>query len=378
MAYFRKSKDKISNEARLILFCARIEMDSLARCEVEKILIQPIDWDNIVERSIFHGVAPLVYYNLNKINLNTGSIPQGIILKMKDCYYRTLFDNLRFWKEFQDILNVANSAKIKVVPIKGLVLSHTLYFNIGLRPMLDIDLLIQEDNLVCFEQAIFRLGYKKYLDNQSENYWRKYHHHFSFKKDNCDLVIDAHWDLSLPRPNKILFPMLWQRIQEETVDGVKISVLSPEDSLFCLVLHLRKHTRRLILRHICDIAELLKQKENCFDWEYIIKEAEKNRIKSTLYFALLSARQILDAPLPVSILDKIKPNVFRCWLMSIFTNKNSFCEKEFNRREILNPKYFLLRFLLLDRISDFFSYILFSPIESLARFYARHFPYIRW
>ncbi len=275
------SKDctlKISNEAKLIFCCARVEMDLPIQNQIKELFIQPIDWNKVIERAILHGVGPLIYYNLNKINLNGKIIPQEIILKLKTYYYETLVRNMQFWKELQQILNALEQSKIKAIPIKGIILAETLYRNIGLRPMIDIDLLIQESDLSIFEKVIIELGYKKELEGYTENHWREYYHHFVFKRENAahfPLQLEIHWDLSVPRPNKILFLKLWQRTKQETIDGVKISLLSPEDTLLCLALHLRRHTRSLILRHICDIYELLKQHESNFDWNYVIAEVDE-------------------------------------------------------------------------------------------------------
>ncbi len=353
-------KDIISNETKLICFCARSNMDKYVRRQVAKLCAVPLDWESIIKNSIFNGVAPLIYYNLNKINLDNAVIPQKSILKLKNCYYRTLLDNLRFWKEFQNILSAANSAGIRVIPIKGIILAHFLYYNIGQRSMYDIDLLIQENDLAGFEKIILRLGYKRDFKNRPEIYWKKYYHHLAFIKENdaySPLSVEAHWNLTVPRAHKILFPRLWQRIQEETIGGDKISVLSSEDTLLCLVLHLRRHAHALILRQICDISELLKKCENSLDWGYIIEEAEKNKMKSVLYFAVFSAKQILDAPLRVNILDKIKPNSFRCRRIDKIVGKWG----KNNGKVLFNPGHFFLSLLLFDKISDFFFlYFIFS------------------
>lgn len=380
MRYFQNHKGKISNEAKLIFCCARTTMDNETRCRVKKLLLQPIDWNMLIERSVFHGVAPLIYSNLNKVNSNEKIIPQKIILRLRDYYYRTLVDNLQSWMEFQRILNVLDQTKVKLVPIKGIVIADTLYHNIGLRPMVDIDLLIQEDGLSTFEKTILKLGYRKDLGGRSGNHWRKYYHHFVFKRTNSTslyLQLEIHWNLDFHMPNKIFFPKLWERVKEETVDGIRMFMLSPEDTLLCLALHLRRHTRSLTLRHICDISELLKQYENNLDWNYIVEEAEKNRIKSVLYFALFSASKLLDVSAPTNILEKIKPSLFKCKWINASVNKNTFFYNKFKREELLKIKYFLLRFSLFDKTRDFFSYILFSPIEDRIQFWLRKLSLIK-
>ncbi len=100
-------------------------------------------------------------------------------------------------------------------------------------------------------------------------------------------------------------------------------------------------------------------------------------MKSTLYFALFSASQILGAPLSANILDRMKPRLFRYKLMNFLINKNTFFEKKFNKKELFKIRYFLLRFVLFDKTKDFFSYILFSPIQDFCRFYLRNLFFLK-
>lgn len=365
----KNSTFKISNEIKLIFYCARVEMDAQIQSRVKELFASPIDWDRVIERAAFHSVASLIYFNLNKLNLNSKVIPQEIISKLKNYYYATLVRNMQFWTEMQKILNALKQSKIQAIPIKGIILCENLYHNLGLRPMVDIDLLIREDNLSAFEEAVSRLGYRKELQGHTEDYYRKYHCNLIFRKENSNFLVEAHWSFSFPRPNKIFFSKLWERGRQKEINGVKMYALSAEDTLFCLALHLRGHTRFLILRHICDIYELLEQFGNDFDWDYVVDEAEKNRIKSNLYFALSAANELLDASVPESILERIRPNLLRRKLMRVFIEKANFINKRFDRKELLKIKYIILRFLLLDKIKDFLSYVLFSPKEELTKIY---------
>jgi hypothetical protein len=60
---------------------------------------------------------------------------------------------------FREVLHVAASIGVDVLPVKGIVLAHTLYERPEERPMLDVDLRVRPDALVTFARAARARGW---------------------------------------------------------------------------------------------------------------------------------------------------------------------------------------------------------------------------
>ena len=358
-------KIKISNEYKLIFFCTRLKIDSAIQKKIKELLNSSINWDKIIEIYNYHQVLPLLYYNLTKLNFQD-FIPQDIYSILKNSYYINLNRNIRFYRELSCILELTNRALINVVLLKGINLIETIYRNLALRTIVDIDILVTDSELMSFRALLFQLGYREIIKNFSPAYIQKHRITFSFIKSispNLSLYIDIHRALVPPRPYKIDLSGFWERSQTHSIDGQKILFLSFEDTLLSLALHLRGHMRQpLLLKSICDIAELLNRYGTSLDWQYIHVTAKKNRMANDIYFAIYISKELLDACISSELLNKFKPGVLKVKLIHLCMNKYNFLEAKIWQG-------ILLRFLLFDKPIDFILYL--WRVSFLERFIAR-------
>jgi len=358
-------KRRMPIEYKLILLCARLEINSRIQQEIKKIISSQINWSKIIEISTLHEIIPLLYYNLNKLNLQN-IIPEDSFRILKNFYYINLGRNIRFYKELSFILESTNNAQIDIILLKGVHLIELIYSNPALRIMADIDILVKKDNLLKFKGVLLELGYREILKYLSPGYIQKYQITFGFSKlisPNLSLYIDLHRALIPSRPYKINLPQLWKKTQEKSIDGQKITFLSSEDTLLFLALHLRGHMRQpLLLKSICDIAELLNIYGNILDWEYIQIVARKNHILNNIYFAIYASKELLDASISNELLNRFKPGIPKDKLMHLCMNRYNFLKAKIWQG-------FILRFLLFDRNIDFLLY--FWQVSFLERFIAK-------
>lgn len=358
----------------MIFSSARVRMDDYNQYQLTELLRQAVDWNFVVEASIHHRVAGLVYHNLNEIETNQ-NIPFDILSKLKQYYEQTTSKNLGLWKEFCRIQEALRRAKIEPIPIKGIILTHTLYHNLGLRPIIDIDILVRERDVSKTEEIISQIGYKKWT-HTTKDYYRSHHCDVTYylKRDLPDLsiVLDIHWNFVIPRPRRIDFTNVWGRAKKKLINHTEVLLLSPEDTLFCLCLHLRRHIRDLLLKHICDISELLILYKDRFDWDYVVSKARGNRMRFTLYFALFSAKELLGTEVPEVVLNGLSPGFFRRRLIGQFISKETFLYRRLPRLDSKNYWRIgiFLHFLILDSICDFLIYAILVPIEEFSKFFS--------
>src|SRR5208282_5095468 len=125
---------------RLLLLLAQRTVTKNIRSEATHLLDQQVDWNQILRRSRIHHVSPLLHDNLKKFKFNR--IPQEIRVELENRYRINAIWSVLSLRELKRILTQFSSAKIPVVPLKGLILAASLYGKITLRDVGDIDILI--------------------------------------------------------------------------------------------------------------------------------------------------------------------------------------------------------------------------------------------
>jgi len=346
-------KRNLSKECEIILLCTRLELNNIIQQKIKGYLSGTVDWNKIIQISNQHQILPFLYYNLEKLNIQD-NLPQDIFTKIKNCYYANLHRNIALEREFSFILKATNQQNISFIPFKGLALSQTLYHNPALRPMIDVDILIKKNDFAKIKKILIQLGYCA-CDNEKadDEHHLKDKHEIAFSKilpSNLSLNADIHYAFAAPRPYRVNLPLLWRRIQEKSINNQTISYLSWEDTLLSLVFHLRIHTRKISLKFIVDLAELLNKYANTLDWPYIEESAKDNRITTVLYFSLYLAGALLNASVPPYILRKFYPHSIKRKLLHLTLNKDNFFTLNKYRGTFL-------RFLFFDTARDFFLYL---------------------
>ncbi|MDD5477768.1 MAG: nucleotidyltransferase family protein [Candidatus Omnitrophica bacterium] len=340
---------KIPSEHKLILLCTRLKINEPNRNEILGLLNGPLNWNRIREFSVRQEILPFLYYNLNRLNLQD-SIPQEMFAIMKNYHYSNLVRNSMLEKEAALILKSANSAGITIMPFKGFSLIQTIYqSNPELRIMVDVDILVKETEFPKIKNILTQTGYIENTDTIGNKI--AFENVFSKKLSaSFSSIIEIHTELSPARPYPLKLPQLWERTREININSQKISLLSAEDTFLSLALHLRRHLRRLTLKFIVDISELLSASGENLDWKYIKKSAQDSHMITTVYLSLYITKELLDMPVAGKILNEFRPNIIKNALISLSINKHNFFT--FKKWQAT-----FLRFLLFDRLLDFFLYL---------------------
>lgn len=311
-------KKGFTDETKLIFCCARTEMDTPILRSLQEALCAPLDWKYIAEQSRYHGISPLLYYNLNKIHRQ--NIPGATFTILKNSYYATLAKNMYLWKEFCCIQDMFNKAGIKVIPLKGIIFSDTLYHNLGLRPMIDIDILVQEKDLLSAKNELLRLGYKIYLKNLPENYWKRHHCHFQFHNLDKNVALELHWAFAPPRPDKIGLTEAWQRARYQKIDNQEVLTLSPEDTLLSLCINMCRNIPNLQfvpLKNLVDINELILQHGGKLDLDYLKNRFAEWKLRGAFFYVHSLTERFLKTHWPDKLISRIPVPVMQRGILSL-------------------------------------------------------------
>ncbi len=344
---------------------------------MRKLVNNGLDWDYLLQIGKTHGLAPLLYYHLNRIDHNH-RIPQSIMDQLHTIYYSNLIRNLLLYEELRGVLKSFEEKGIPVVALKGIVLAEFVYKNVALRPMADVDLLVQKRNLSEITKTLFKLGFAVLPQEKRATVKYMNESHFMKRQENLKhlpiLIINIHWDLTAPArfkgATKINTQQMISKARPGKIACGNILVMAPEDQVLHVIYHATFQHPFIGLLQFCDVAELIKLKENELDWQVLVKTSRNGRIATAAYYFLSSSKKLLGAPIPDWVLKALAPNLLKRSLLDTLVIKSGFL--------IRCPTHsvasrYLLQVLMLDKMINTLSLLwkaIFPPLEWLAVYYS--------
>ena len=297
----------ISNENKLLLYCAQTEISEVIKSKVKKLLRLPLNWDEVLESAFWHCVSPLLYNNLKDIH-DEFHIPRESMDRLKAEYHRNLARNTYIYKELKRILDAFYGNRIDVIVLKGAALAKFVYGNIGLRPMADIDIMVRKDALPQAEKTLSGLGYL-FSGNMPSVEYRKNHQEIVYLHDKKNIPVEIHWHVSnKSHPSQIrindsdIIVNWWKDANSIELYGSNAFILNPEDLILHLCLHFLKHrfcslngafSSRGAFLQMCDIYQTIKCYKNEIDWERFKCNVEKYSIVEPVHTTLFIINKFL-------------------------------------------------------------------------------------
>jgi hypothetical protein len=198
------------------------------------------DWNHFILMSSEHGVAALVYHNLERLDF-LQYLPEGEKNFLKNCLLKSLTRNTRNVKVMAEALHLLNVKNMKVVLLKGFALEMMVYGNEGLRQMTDLDVLLTRQDCLDARMLLMENGFRSFpvksvFHKPIMGYIGK---HLPTLVKN-DLRLELHHEL-FGRDNSSLTELLYERSCETDINGEK-AFLPPKNIFFLyLVRHLCMH-----------------------------------------------------------------------------------------------------------------------------------------
>lgn len=293
----------MNNEQRILCLAARPHIAPAAEHELVTLLRGPIDWELLWSQGHLHEVLPLLATNLRRLEGQV-SPPAEWKIRAQRRLYATLIRNTTLAETLLAIMRALEQAGVEGIPVKGLVLAETLYGGLGLRSLGDLDVLVRPADLPRARAALAALGFAQEQAPGFDNEHHLFHDPPYYRPAaGGSVCLELHWGLWASRFFRIGTGALWQRATTAQIHGAALTILSPEDTLLHLAIHRSRSALRL--RFVCDIAALLERHGGALDWEYVLAQARAAGARTALFFALALAHDLLDAPLPDSILPRL-------------------------------------------------------------------------
>lgn len=280
----------------------------LAARDVATETLTEADWERLMALAQQHHVAPVLYARLKKRGITP---PQAIAEQLRQIYLTSATRNLHLFQELGKILLALQTAHLPVILLKGACLAETVYGNIALRPMNDVDLLIKPNDMIPAIDVLRELGYTFEHSFEIEVERRASHHLPPLSKPG-GLRVEMHWTIVNPRYQAQFhsddLEQLWSRANPATIRGVPVLMFSPIDLLMHLCLHASVHHRfdGAGLRDYLDIALVIHQYGDVIDWTQFSVRANQWGIANGVRLALKLTEEWTGVVIPSPGLAALK------------------------------------------------------------------------
>ncbi len=326
---------KKSREKQLVIQCARTHMDEERTHKVRSLLEgRKLDWDYILNHRAFYRVTPLLFHNLKGI-AGKDAVPLSVMDALTARYAFIFYRNMRIYDILREVLEKFRDDGIPVILLKGVALGETVYSNIDLRPPGDIDLLVRKTDLRKAAEILSGIGYTP--SHPIEEYMN--HHHippYAKLDEKLDqfISIEIHHNIA-PEPlmSRIKAEDLWIDARIANIVGLDVLVLSPENLILHLCIHLSNGYFVNGMGNLVDISESIRYYNGKLDWDSIVARSNNFRVGSFAYYPLSLAKEMIDADIPSCVLKglklcpELKPSMVKLLRTiigrNIFANQNS-------------------------------------------------------
>jgi hypothetical protein len=253
-------KYNIPKEIELMVLLSFKNHDDSTKKAILNLLNDNINWGNFLKHLHHHRLIPFIY---NNIQNNIYDIPAEIIQHLKTYNKNNVLKMIRLTSEIIRLLSLFKIRGIRLIPLKGPILSFQLYNNVGFRSSRDIDFLVHPKDVPGSYEMLINQGYvlspdSAYFSSKTFKFYQKLKHNISFFHPEKKIYIELHWRLSFHN----FFNFYDNQIQnlptrKITYNNIEIEVLSDNIQLLYLAVHGSKHKWSSLywLKDFADFAE---------------------------------------------------------------------------------------------------------------------------
>jgi hypothetical protein len=299
--------------ARFVRLCGRRSLPPALADQLRELGagLGSAEWPQALIIATAQGMAPLVFLHAARVGVLAG-MPPEVAGGLGDSYRQTLVTNRGLQREQEAILVALAARGVAAIPVKGITLATRYYGDLALRPIHDIDLLVQRAEIGQAGKILKGLGYApQHKDLRPGNFAALFETDLGYARD-VGPKVELHWELTHCAAYRrgLSAGDAWRRAQVTELHGRTIQHLSPGDELrflcvHCTVDHPVAHAGiRLIW--LVDIAELVRALPNEWDWPGFVQETIALELATPVAVALAHCQALLDLDLPPDALQALR------------------------------------------------------------------------
>lgn len=269
--------------------------------------LSPERWQALLKLAAGQRVRPLLWHRIQAKRL-APIVPVEIADALRRSVFGNTTRNLRLYGELRQVLSVLQSEGIELILLKGIYLASAVYEQIGLREMSDVDVLAHPSDLPRVVEIMTDLGYAPVHPIFLDVTFQTMQHLPPMEKKGV-ASFELHWNVSSPGlRHSIEIEDLWKHAVPVQMVGFHALVFALEDLLLHLCVHAsHQHQFSSGLRPLCDIAEIIHRFNSAIDWQTFVERAIVRNWQRGVYLTLRLAKEMIDADVPASVLEKLQP-----------------------------------------------------------------------
>jgi hypothetical protein len=270
-----------------------------------------LDWEQLVSKAQAQGLAPLLYWVLSKSG-KISSIPESSRNSLRLVYSGTWMNNQKIFRELATLAQAFQHAGIPLVVLKGACFALTIYPDIGLRPMGDLDLLVPDLKRPEVVRIAKSLGYGDAVPEASPGLNDLLNHEICLQKTGSpSITLEIHHSLVADRSFRYAVPVDWFWEQVEPLDAsllkagdLNLLMLAPTAQVLYAASHamLQHGGRNAPLVWFYDLDRLIRLRTEQMDWDLLLAQAKLFEWGSALEAALSKTVACFGTPIPGHVL----------------------------------------------------------------------------
>ena len=291
---------RLAGTERLLLGASRLTPSDAQEHTMRAVVAQgDVDWPRLVEEASWHRTASLVLNALQTVKL-LDAIDPRVAEHLRGEHRETGARNLFVQAELERMVRALSTRDIDVVLLKGAALIATVYPDIALRPMRDVDLLVRPDDLIAATAVLAECGYaEEHAVPGATAQPRR-----ALVGPRGWLAVDLH--INLGPPEKALgfrVDDLWSRATPISIGKTTGLMPAPEDLLLHVALHFVRHQvdgSAGGLGRLADVCAIVDRTPT-LDWDLLLQDTAAKGAGVPFALALLLAEELLDCPVPAGV-----------------------------------------------------------------------------
>jgi Uncharacterised nucleotidyltransferase len=294
-----KSEAKIRNEELLLLELCRLEFTSEQKDRIRSLIAVVTDWNYFRNLANEHGVAALVWHNLEKTGLHSGILSE-VAAYLRSALMISLSRNAFNTESMGEVLRWLSAENIKTVILKGLALENSVYGSSGLRQMSDVDILIDRDECIRARNILISHGYEslpvKSVFHEKIMLFSGKHLPSLIKNGTS---VEIHLELFTGRKN-ILTRLLYDSSYEVRIKGERAWFPEPGIFFLYLIKHLWVHemNNESQLRLYTDLIVLIEKYDDEIINNDLLRDASEAGMTEILAWHLEALREMWGVSFP--------------------------------------------------------------------------------
>jgi Uncharacterised nucleotidyltransferase len=251
------------------------------------------DWESLANEAREHGVFTLLVHECDRAG---GVVPANVREDAARHHAVASVWHAHLVASLDALGELFSAADLRVVALKGPLLAERFYPEGALRPCVDLDLLVAEEDLDRTVAALEAAGWRA-DSGPSAAYARQHHYHLQLRRDGQP-PLELHFRARVGFGTVMPAADLIRRSRPAPgAAGRGLRVLAPEDELVYLAVHAAAHGfTRLVWLY--DLKLFCRRYAAEIDWGSVVERARSVRVRSAVAFAFGMLRERLNASVP--------------------------------------------------------------------------------